>query len=467
MWGTTVSSGRRGAGRRTGRRRQRSLELTGAVERCLLADLPEALDRLLEALAERAALDADVVHLMEALPALARAQRYGDVRGTDTSRPAPGGRGAGAADLRRAAAGGRRPRRRRGGRDCARHGSTRVHCGRSGCSPDGGRGRTTAARALAGRPGRPGRPHRPQRRCWPAGWSGCCVDAERLDDAPCAAAAGAVARASRRSAKAAWVDGFFADGALLLIHDAELRGLLDGWVAGLDEREFVDVLPLVRRTFGTFSAGRAALASPSRVRPRRRPAAAAATADDVDAEPRRPRAGHRRADPAGGPVTEAGRRRPDERRGGAPRWRLLLGEAGRGARSSAALSRGRAGDGRARWPRSTTPGEADGARRRRRAGGLGASAPRVARWLGDIRTYFPTSVVQVMQRDAIERLDLTSMLLEPELLDSVQPDVHLAGTLVSLNKVMPETHPARRPGWWWARWSPRSSGGSPSRPGRR
>lgn len=77
-----------------------------------------------------------------------------------------------------------------------------------------------------------------------------------------------------------------------------------------------------------------------------------------------------------------------------------------------------------------------------RSGGLGSSAPRVTRWLGDIRTYFPTSVVQVMQRDAIERLNLTSMLLEPELLESVTPDVHLVGTLVSLNQVMPETSKA-------------------------
>ena len=61
------------------------VELTEAVERCLLAELPEAMDRLLTTLARRAALDADVVHLMEALPALARAQRYGDVRDTDTS----------------------------------------------------------------------------------------------------------------------------------------------------------------------------------------------------------------------------------------------------------------------------------------------------------------------------------------------------------------------------------------------
>ncbi|MDA0638232.1 VWA domain-containing protein [Nonomuraea sp. MCN248] len=73
-----------------------------------------------------------------------------------------------------------------------------------------------------------------------------------------------------------------------------------------------------------------------------------------------------------------------------------------------------------------------------REGGLGASAPRVARWLGDIRTYFPSTVVQVMQKDAIERLNLTRLLLEPEMLEAVEPDVHLVGTLLSLNRVMPD-----------------------------
>ncbi|WP_219471968.1 VWA domain-containing protein [Nonomuraea rhizosphaerae] len=73
-----------------------------------------------------------------------------------------------------------------------------------------------------------------------------------------------------------------------------------------------------------------------------------------------------------------------------------------------------------------------------RAGGLGASAPRVARWLGDIRTYFPSTVVQVMQKDAIQRLNLTRLLLEPEMLEAVEPDVHLVGTLLALNKVMPD-----------------------------
>jgi Mg-chelatase subunit ChlD len=76
---------------------------------------------------------------------------------------------------------------------------------------------------------------------------------------------------------------------------------------------------------------------------------------------------------------------------------------------------------------------------RDRAAGLGASAPAVARWLGDIRTYFPASVVQVMQRDAIDRLGLATLLLEPEMLEAVEADVHLVGTLLSLNKAMPET----------------------------
>lgn len=70
-------------------------------------------------------------------------------------------------------------------------------------------------------------------------------------------------------------------------------------------------------------------------------------------------------------------------------------------------------------------------------GGSGASSPRVARWLGDIRRYFPASVVQVMQKDAFERLDLKSMLFQPEMLEAVQPDVHLVATLMSLRGIIP------------------------------
>lgn len=69
--------------------------------------------------------------------------------------------------------------------------------------------------------------------------------------------------------------------------------------------------------------------------------------------------------------------------------------------------------------------------------GLGSSSPNVTRWLGDIRKYFPAPVVQLMQKDALERLRLHQMLLQPELLETLHPDVHLVSTLLSLKKVLP------------------------------
>ncbi|MFG2511572.1 VWA domain-containing protein [Streptomyces sp. NPDC048584] len=117
------------------------------------------------------------------------------------------------------------------------------------------------------------------------------------------------------------------------------------------------------------------------------------------------------------------------------RWRLVLG-GGRADGTGHALSgQDTAMDGAltALYGKGDRP-QPD----RDRAAGLGASAPSVARWLGDIRTYFPSSVVQVMQRDAVDRLGLASLLLEPEMLEAVEADVHLVGTLLSLNQAMPE-----------------------------
>ena len=73
-----------------------------------------------------------------------------------------------------------------------------------------------------------------------------------------------------------------------------------------------------------------------------------------------------------------------------------------------------------------------------RRGGRGNSSPSVSRWLGDIRKYFPSQVVQVMQRDAMERLNLRELLLQPEMLENVQPDVHLVADLISLGSVIPQ-----------------------------
>lgn len=78
----------------------------------------------------------------------------------------------------------------------------------------------------------------------------------------------------------------------------------------------------------------------------------------------------------------------------------------------------------------------------RRGAGLGASAPSVVRWLGDIREYFPSSVVQVMQHDAVERLGLHQLLLEPELMEAVEPNIELVTTLISLGRAIPETSKA-------------------------
>jgi Mg-chelatase subunit ChlD len=116
------------------------------------------------------------------------------------------------------------------------------------------------------------------------------------------------------------------------------------------------------------------------------------------------------------------------------RWRLVLGgaEDGTGCQLSGADSQIDAALA-ALYDQGDGGGQSSG----QRQAGLGASAPRVARWLGDIRTYFPSTVVQVMQQDAISRLNLTRLLLEPEMLEAVEPDVHLVGTLLSLNRVMP------------------------------
>ncbi|QDV58176.1 VWA domain-containing protein [Rosistilla oblonga] len=74
----------------------------------------------------------------------------------------------------------------------------------------------------------------------------------------------------------------------------------------------------------------------------------------------------------------------------------------------------------------------------KRSAGSGGSSPRLAKWLGDIRTYFSEDVVAVIQQDAIDRKGMRELLLEPELLKNVQPNVQLVGTLLSLGGQIPE-----------------------------
>jgi Mg-chelatase subunit ChlD len=118
------------------------------------------------------------------------------------------------------------------------------------------------------------------------------------------------------------------------------------------------------------------------------------------------------------------------------RWRLVLGKESQQSRTGSAIEEGLGVTLMDDDPQIDKVLEAlyDSDR----SAGLGSSCPNVNRWLGDIRTYFPKSVVQVMQKDALERLNLQKMLLEPETLETMEADVHLVGTLLSLNNVIPK-----------------------------
>ena len=120
------------------------------------------------------------------------------------------------------------------------------------------------------------------------------------------------------------------------------------------------------------------------------------------------------------------------------RWRLLLGNTANLTPELSATDMGM--DAALAALYNQGEGEEDGMGRSKSKstrGGLGSSAPKVSRWLGDIRQYFPSSVVRVLQKDAYQRLNLEQMLLEPEMLQAVEPDVHLVSTLISLNHLMP------------------------------
>lgn len=120
------------------------------------------------------------------------------------------------------------------------------------------------------------------------------------------------------------------------------------------------------------------------------------------------------------------------------RWRLILGR-GAADGTGITLDGEAAGMDAALGALYSSDGQSGNlGRSKDRSGNLGGSSPNVARWLGDIREYFPSSVVRVMQRDALERLNLKRMLLEPEMLEAVEPDVKLVATLISLGSVMPQ-----------------------------
>jgi hypothetical protein len=255
IWGTTVASAAAARAADAAVHATTLAEVTATAEACLLAGLTEALPVVMRTLADRAALDADVAHLAAALPALVRAVRYGDVRGTDAGAlgevaqglalricvglpPACAGLDAdGAAEMR--------------GHVDAVHRAVAL-------LPDPAlRERWAAAlRGLAERGDRPGGA--------PGGIPGLLrgaaarllLDDGRLDAVQAARLMGLALSPGTPPAEAAgWVEGFLAGGGMLLVHDEKLLALLDGWICGVPAGVFTDVLPLLRRTFAEFEPG--------------------------------------------------------------------------------------------------------------------------------------------------------------------------------------------------------------------
>ena len=123
------------------------------------------------------------------------------------------------------------------------------------------------------------------------------------------------------------------------------------------------------------------------------------------------------------------------------KWRLILGKTAeeglRGARSGPILSKEMVDVDEALGMIYEVE-EAKPEEKGKRSAGLGSSAPRLAKWLGDIRSYFSRDVVAVIQQDAIERKGLKQLLFEPETLGQVTPSIDLVGTLLSLKGMIPD-----------------------------
>ncbi|WP_240802910.1 DUF5682 family protein [Streptomyces sp. A1499] len=271
VWGTTVLGAATSKASADAVGTVALADVTALAERCLLAELPDALPVVMRVLADRAALDADVRHLAQALPALVRSLRYGDVRGTDTA--ALGEVALGLAErvfvgLPGACAG--------LGTDAAlemRGHVDAVHqaVGLLGEFGAGGAGSAGGAATGAGPGGVPDVRSRwwsvlrllAQRDAVAGVVRGRSVrlllDSGELADEEAARLMGlALSRGSEPAEGAAWIEGFVGGGSgggMLLVHDQRLLGLVDAWLSGVSDDAFVDVLPLLRRTFSAYEPG--------------------------------------------------------------------------------------------------------------------------------------------------------------------------------------------------------------------
>ncbi|WP_371527686.1 DUF5682 family protein [Streptomyces sp. NBC_01283] len=269
VWGTTVVAAATARTESDAVGARALAEVTALAERCLLAELPDALPVVMQVLADRAALDADVGHLAQALPALVRSLRYGDVRGTDTA-----ALGEVAVGLAERVFVGLPPACAGLDQDAAlemRGHVDAVHqaVGLLGESDGGPAGEGTAGqRVTPPGAGMRGRWYSVLRvlgeRDSVAGVvRGRCVrilmDGGELADGEAARFMGlALSRGTEPAEAAAWIEGFVGGGSgggMLLVHDERLLGLVDDWLTGVPDRAFTDVLPLLRRTFSAYEPG--------------------------------------------------------------------------------------------------------------------------------------------------------------------------------------------------------------------
>ncbi|WP_329125429.1 DUF5682 family protein [Streptomyces sp. NBC_01353] len=251
VWGTTVDSAATAKAEARALEATTLAEVTALAEQCLLAGLGEALTVVMTALADRAALDSDVGHLAQALPALARSLRYGDVRATDTA--ALGEVAAGLAEricvgLPPACA----------GLDADAAAEMRGHLdavhGALGLLPDSTERTdrwTGVLRKLADRDTVPGILRGRAARL--------LLDEGHLDEDEAARLMGlALSPGTAPADAAAWIEGFVggaAGGGMILVHDERLLTLVDDWLTGVPGDTFTDVLPLLRRTFSAYEPG--------------------------------------------------------------------------------------------------------------------------------------------------------------------------------------------------------------------
>lgn len=221
--------------------------LIGLLENSLLANLPAALSVVLESVKTVAALDHDVSHLMAALPTLTRTLRYGDVRGTDVSALSD------VADslLIRICTG---LAVAVTGLDDPSAEEFRDHLDKVHAAVMVRDDRDASARWLQAMAGVIDRDDvngllvgRMVRLLRDSGSITETAAAQRLSRA--------LSVGSVPTAKAGWVDGFLGGGGLVLVHDRALLTLIDTWVRHLREQDFIDTLPLLRRTFGAFESG--------------------------------------------------------------------------------------------------------------------------------------------------------------------------------------------------------------------